>query len=334
MPHSRTKTRLDVEEIGGVVRDVFDGVGLRSFHELTEGYFNSAYRIVLEDGRMAVLKVAPPVDAPVLTYEHDLMRGEVEAMRLAAADPRVPVPAVRFADLTRTRLPVDYFVMDHVDGRAWSSLREGLSVSQNAAVERSLGGITAAINEIDHPTFGYLATGPALDDGFEAFGWMCATLYADAGRFGIEPVLSAGELRLLLDRHRDAFDEVTRPRLVHWDLWGGNVFVDLDGDDADVTGVIDFERSMWADPLMEFIPGRLRDIDAYESGYGRPLLATRPERIRRLFYNVYLGLVLVIEDGPRQYEVKATVEWGTGLLERAATMLDHGDVIEDLLTYA
>jgi hypothetical protein len=85
---------------------------------------------------------------------------------------------------------------------------------------------------------------------------------------------------------------------------------------------------------MEFIPGRLRDIEAYESGDGRPLLMTRAERIRRLFYNAYLGLVLVIEDGPRCYEDKATVEWGRGLLERAATMLDHGDVQDDLLAYA
>lgn len=58
------------------------------------------------------------------------------------------------------------------------------------------------------------------------------------------------------------------------------------------------------------------------------------ERIRRLFYNAYLGLVLVIEDGPRCYEDKSTVEWGRGLLERASIMLDHGDVRDDLLAYA
>ncbi len=85
---------------------------------------------------------------------------------------------------------------------------------------------------------------------------------------------------------------------------------------------------------MEFIPGRLRDIEAFEAGFGRPLLSIRSERIRRLFYNAYLGLVLLIEDGPRQYQDRSTVEWGRGLLERAALMLDHGDVIEELLRYA
>jgi hypothetical protein len=121
---------------------------------------------------------------------------------------------------------------------------------------------------------------------------------------------------------------------VHWDLWAGNVFVSTAGNEPRVSGVIDFERALWGDPLMEFIPGRLRDIEAFEEGYGAPLLATREQRLRRLFYNAYLGLVLVVEDGPRRYTDKATVEWGAGLLQRAAVMLDHGDVIEDLLSYA
>jgi aminoglycoside phosphotransferase (APT) family kinase protein len=335
MADSRTKVSLTEVEIASLTRRAFHGSVPRAVRELTEGYFNTAYRIELEDERAVVLKVAPPADVPVLTYERDLMRGEVTAMRLASVDPRVPVPTVRYADFTRTRLPVDYFFMDMVEGLSWSSVRDELSDRQNAEVERQLGVITAAINCIDHPAFGYLATGPAFGSWFEAVAWMCATLYADAARFEVAVPVPEAELRELMERHRAAFEEVTRPSLVHWDLWAGNVFVQTDGDrSVGVRGVIDFERSMWADPLMEFIPGRLRDIEAYESGYGRPLLATRSERIRRLFYNAYLGLVLVTEDGPRQYPDNATVEWGRGLLERAVTMLRHGDVIEDLLTYA
>lgn len=334
MPVSRTKAKLTDQEVASLVRQAFDGPAPRAVRELTEGYFNAAYWLQLEDGQNLVLKVAPPADVPVLTYEQDLMRGEVAAMRLASGDPRVPVPAVRFADLTRTRLPVDYLFMDALEGSTWTSVRDELSDAQNAEVERQLGATTAALNSIEHASFGYLATGPSFDSWFEAFGWMCLTLYADAARFGVQVPVSEDELRRLLDRHRGAFDAVTRPRLVHWDLWAGNVLVRLDDDRPIVTGVIDFERAMWADPLMEFIPGRLRDIEAYESGYGRPLLSTRAERLRRLFYNAYLGLVLVVEDGPRQYQDKSTVDWGRGLLERAATMLDEGDVIEDLLRYA
>ena len=335
MPDSRTKTRLSVNEIDELTRHAVGGVGVIGVEELTGGYFNSAYQVRLEDGQTLVLKVAPSADVPVLTYEADLMRGEVEAMRLAGRDTRVPVPTIRCADLTRARLPVDYLFMDFVDGRPWSSARDELTDSQNAGVERQLGAITAAINEIGHSTFGYLATGPAFESWLEAFAWMCRSLYDDAYRFGIDTSLPEAEFEGLLERHSEVFSEVTRPRLVHWDLWAGNVLVETDDTGhAQVRGVIDFERAMWADPLMEFIPGRLHDIDAYEAGYGQPLLSTKPQRLRRLFYNVYLGLVLLIEDGPRCYEDKSTVEWGRGLIERATTMLEQGDVIDDLLTYA
>jgi aminoglycoside phosphotransferase (APT) family kinase protein len=335
VPDSRTKTRLSPRQIGDLTREAFDGLGARSVGELTEGYFNSAYRVELEDDRRLILKVAPPADASILTYEHDLMRGEVEAMRLAASDPRVPVPVVRKADFSRERLPVDYFFMDLVEGRSWGVVRERLTPAQNADIERQLGVITAALNGLGHPTFGYLATGPAFGSWLEAFAWMCATLFADARRFGIEPPVPEREFERLLARHRESFAEVRHPRLVHWDLWAGNVLTQLDAAGvASVSGVIDFERALWADPLMEFIPGRLRGIEAYEAGYGRPLLSTREARIRRLFYNAYLGLVLMVEDGPRQYQDKQTVEWGRGLFERAVTMIRHGDVIERLLTYA
>lgn len=43
------------------------------------------------------------------------------------------------------------------------------------------------------------------------------------------------------------FDEVTVPRLVHWDLRAGNVLVEQER----ITGLIDFERCLWGDVRME-----------------------------------------------------------------------------------
>ena len=334
MVTSRTKTTLSAARIEALARHAFGPVRVRRCEELTEGYFNTAYRLEVDPLGPLVLKVAPPAEVPVLTYEHDLMRGEIEAMRLVAAEPAVPAPVVRFADFSRELLPVPYFFMDLVGGRPWSAVRDELGPEGNDAIERQLGAITAAVNRTEGPAFGYLATGPAFPDWFDALRWMLTTLYADARRFGVLlPVPEARVLRLL-HRHRGAFEEVTTPRLVHWDLWAGNVFVSTDTEPPRVSGVIDFERALWGDPLMEFIPGRLRAVDAYEAGYGQPLLATPERRLRRLFYNLYLGLVLVVEDGPRDYAAKDTVEWGRGLLERATTMLEHGDLIDGLLEYA
>jgi aminoglycoside phosphotransferase (APT) family kinase protein len=132
---SATKIRLGPEEIEGLVRHALGDVGVERVEELTDGYFNAAYRVDVDRIGPLVLKVAPPAGTAVLTYEHDLMRAEVEAMRLAGRDPAIPVPALGYVDLTRTRLPVDWFLMELAAGEPWNHLREGLARVQNDAVE-------------------------------------------------------------------------------------------------------------------------------------------------------------------------------------------------------
>lgn len=46
---------------------------VQSFTELTDGYFNAAYRVELADGLVFVLKVAPPAEVSVLRYEREIM---------------------------------------------------------------------------------------------------------------------------------------------------------------------------------------------------------------------------------------------------------------------
>ena len=67
---------------------------ITAFDECTEGWFNAVYRLGLDDGRSVVLKVAPPPAVRVLRYEADIIRTEVDAMRLVGERTAVPVPAV------------------------------------------------------------------------------------------------------------------------------------------------------------------------------------------------------------------------------------------------
>jgi hypothetical protein len=59
---------LDTRQLDELRRSA-TGTGCRPEHELTDGWFDAAYRVRLDDGRPAVVKVAPPADVPVLRYE-------------------------------------------------------------------------------------------------------------------------------------------------------------------------------------------------------------------------------------------------------------------------
>ncbi len=313
-----------------LVNHAFGESPLISVRELTDGWFNTAYHITMgNDPVQTVLKVGPPAEAAILTYEKNVLRAEVQAMKLVATDPHIPMPRVSFDDFSRTHLPYDYYFMDFIEGATWDKIRDTLSPEQNNIIEYQLGQITARINAFEGTSFGYYASGPEFDNWPDAFHWMCASLYADARRFQIALELSEREFFDKFAEHHAIFASVTRPQLVHWDLWAGNIFITYNEDTPKIEGIVDFERVLWGDPLMEAYPGRLHGIDNYLAGYGQDILAAPSQRLRRIFYNIYLDLIMIVEDGPRQYDDKGSVKWAQECLHRNIKMLRHGDVMKE-----
>lgn len=325
---SRTKVKLSSADIQRLVNHVFGNLAISSVHELTDGWFNTAYQITMGQEK-TVLKVGPPAEADILTYEKNILRAEVETMKLVASNQAIPVPRITFDDFSRTHLPYDYYFMDVVDGITWDKIRDTLTAEQNNCIEYQLGQITAHINVYEHTSFGYYAFGREFDRWPDAFRWMCVSLFADARRYQIALELSEQEFFHKFDEHRPIFAEITCPQLVHWDLWAGNIFITFTGDTPKIEGIVDFERALWGDPLMESYTGRLHGIPNYISGYGQDILATQAQRLRRIFYNIYLDLIMIIEDGPRQFDNKDSVIWARERLQRDIKMLRHGDVVFD-----
>jgi len=328
---SKTKVELSHSDIQRLVNHAFGNVNLLSVRELTDGWFNTAYHITMGKGHaQTVLKVGPPAEADILTYEKDLLRAEVETMKLAATNQGIPLPRITFDDFSRTLLPYDYYFMDFIDGTSWDKIRDNLSTKQTNIIEYQLGQITARINAFEHTAFGYYSFGRQFDNWPDAFRWMCALLFADAKRYQIPLELSEQEFFEKFDEHYAIFAEITRPQLVHWDLWAGNIFVTFDRNIPKIESVVDFERALWGDPLMESYPGRLSGIPHYIAGYGEDILSTQSQRLRRVFYNIYLDLIMIIEDGPRQYDDKGSVRWAKERLQRDINMLRQGDVLYDV----
>ncbi|MFE2756078.1 phosphotransferase family protein [Actinosynnema sp. NPDC059335] len=285
MVDSLTKRRLAEAELDALVRRAL-GVPLVAHVELTEGMFNTAYRLTAADGRETVLKVAPPPDVPLLTYERDLMRTEALAFELMAAR-GLPVPEVLLHE-------DGLLLMTALRGQPWSSARARLSDAEHGALRRELGAIARELHRIRGEVFGYVQ-GPNGATWREAFTAMVDAVLADAGRFGVE--LPAG-VRAAFDARADLLDEVTEPVLVHFDLWEANIFLA----DGHVEGIIDPERALFGDPLAEIATVALfTDLDAdYLAGYGVEGF-TAAEETRIALYRAYLCLVMIVEGVPRGY---------------------------------
>jgi fructosamine-3-kinase len=150
----------------------------------------------------------------------------------------------------------------------------------------------------------------------------------------VEDVLGDGErrgvnlgwdyklVREVVAGHAAYLDEVTEPRLVEWDLWDGNVLVR----DGEVVCVIDHERALFGDPLMEFgfagtqLPDAFGDSTHFMRGYGRSGLLTESETVRRRLYCLHLVLVMLIETAYRGHEDSTQYDWACERLTEVMTL--------------
>jgi aminoglycoside phosphotransferase (APT) family kinase protein len=226
----------------------------------------------------------------------------------------MPAPAVLFDDDSGRIIANHYFIMDFLPGIPYNQIKKSLSSEEQRSIERTTGRLLRQLNEIAGPSFGYLAHPDHEGHTWRTiFGHMMAGVLADgADKQAVLPLPYAQLAQGLADRY-GVLDEVTSPRLVHWDLWDGNILVD--GDPKRVTGVIDFERSLWGDPLMEVNFGGLTVSEAFIEGYGLSMLQTEAQRQRKLLYKVYLYLIMVIECSYRQYQSDRQEKWTRPRLE-------------------
>lgn len=306
---SLSKTPLSLAQAGQIVARQFGSQrAIASLAELTEGYYNAAYHLRLTDGWECVLKIAPPPNLRVLQYEQDILRTEVEVLRLVKHQTEIPVPAIFFHDESGSLLPSPYYAMEFIPGMPLHKLREKLTSEQQAHLDQSLGRYLRQMNALQYDKFGYYAQPKFQSSSWSAaFTGMLTSVLEDGAAVGIVLPIPADEILALVRCHTAALDEVTTPSLVHWDLWDGNVFVDPNT--LEITGLIDFERALWADPLMEVNFGAFGVNPQFLAGYGQIQPFTPAETIRRTLYNIYLFLIMVIEPTYRHYPTPDQENW-------------------------
>lgn len=307
---SLTKNRQSADIIKKMVKKFFSPLELQDYRELTEGYFNIAYEVELSDGRKAVLKIAPSKEVRVMTYEKNIMYSEVQAMKIVRENCNVPVAKIYGYDDSSTICKSPYFFMEKLNGESLNSIKETLTAEQTDSIYSETGRMIHSVNSLPCPCFGYPGQ-PEYQgtEWYSVFYKMMEALLEDAKQVNVDIKISPDELIGKLEHDKAVFEEVTESSFVHWDCWDGNIFVE----NGKVVGIIDWERVLWADPLMEVGFRTYNSNSAFQKGYGLEILSENQQR-RALWYDIYLMLSMTIECEYRKYETMDQYNWTTGIL--------------------
>ncbi|GFZ32314.1 aminoglycoside phosphotransferase [Clostridium zeae] len=300
-----TKNKQSYETISNMVKRAFSGVELLEVIELKEGFFNVAYMVILSDGREVILKIAPPKDALVMTHEKNIMQAEVEVMKLIKIKTDIPIAEVLYYDNSHELCETDYFFMSKLNGESLNSVQEKLSKEELINITYKTAVFNLKINSITGSKFGYY--GQVDKQGVEwadVFYDMINDTISDAKVFNIDIGVEPQVIKQLFLRDIKAFEEVKVPKLVHWDLWAGNIFIEH----GQITGLIDFERCLWADELMEVGFRTHNHNKEFFRGYGIEIL-TDIQKLRIRWYDLYLFLIQVLECDYRNYEDRGAYDW-------------------------
>jgi len=239
-------------------------------------------------------------------------------MRLVRKNPAIPVPEIYFYDDAHDLCDSDYFFMEKLSGDNLEHVKASLPAETQKTVELRIGEIIREINSFPGIYFGYDGNLDLRANTWkEAFIKIVESLLEDGARKNVIYDYSYDELHAAVLKHAPALEEITTPCLVHWDAWNSNFFVS----DGRVSGIIDFERALWAEPLMEaqFRQFSGGDVTNSMRGYGKTSF-TLAEQQRNHLYSLHLALVMNTECYYRNYDsdaiynlsrqfMGATMEW-------------------------
>lgn len=312
---SKTKNRLSRDELFRLSMAYFPEANDASFSELQGGMFNAVY--LVESSHLprgsVVLKIGPNPKAELLAYEKEIMSAERSAYQLLANRP-IPTPNVIASDFSRQKTSFDYFFMERVQGRAWNKAARGLPNAARKKLMEQLGQCNAAVHSVHGEWFGYLKG----DERFHFNSWgsaFCAMMrdvLADARTHGFQLPFDA--IDRTLAQNLTLLNDIEEPKLVDFDMWAGNVFIDRIGQDYEISGVIDFERCFYGDPFADFISAAFlftnvenepEFCEGYRTISGKPLTVSDDDRTRMNLYRLYMAVILIAES----YRYNSAYAW-------------------------
>ncbi|RPD56527.1 hypothetical protein L226DRAFT_567663 [Lentinus tigrinus ALCF2SS1-7] len=316
---------------------------IAELQEVTRGGFDAftptkVYTLRTDDGTSYLLKVTPSASATSIPYHVNTLATEHTLLGLLSSQTDIPTPTVHALDTSESIVPYPYLLLSHPHGVPLSHARTSgkLSARQLAMLDLRTGAYLKQLHSrVQNDWFGLPSQEKdELYSWQEAFTPLLEGLLDEAHRAGVE--LPYADLRVCLSRAIGffLFDDCEVPSLVSFTSDDHSTFVDFElegegtpggeGAEADeeevrITSFGAFGHALWGDPLLETL---LMDPSAgLIEGYGGPLIVFARQKTKRLWYSLFLALMVLVQAKRMEAEEHEKVQWARELAERSAAAL-------------
>lgn len=268
---------------------------VKQYGLLQGGLFNTTYRIELDHPKYSdiILRLAPEriqdegnehtLADPLFSFERTMMASEPIIYELYRQQ-GIPCASVIACDSSGIMIPRTYMFMEFIPSRQLND--SSLLAKEKEQLYRQLGSYTATMHTIEADSFGW----PQADGTIKGSTIWSEVLLAYATETAAKAehaqyMSGVGEeILAILKANQPVLDQVTKPVLVHNDLWEANVLIHEQQGQPRIAAIIDGDRSMFADREFEAILST-ESIDFHE-GYGRSLDMSQEGQLRRFLYRL------------------------------------------------
>jgi len=253
---------------------------------INTGTFNNSFWIKTSSGNRYVLRIAPNPAVPVLFYERHMMHQEPEVLQTISHRTTIPVPQVVYFDKSGSLLELDRACMLISALPGWPL--SDRPVRHPHRIKQRLGEYLHQLHRIRGREFGYVGSHNPMspeDTWWDAFRVMWKKLLEDIASIGAYRQREILNYQSLLNDHRSCFSGPRFASLLHMDLWFQNILTN----GSEITGIIDWDHSLWGDPEMDLAQVEKSCLidDHFWKGYGRKPEFDDAFFIRRAFYILY-----------------------------------------------
>jgi aminoglycoside phosphotransferase (APT) family kinase protein len=228
---------------------------------------------------------------------HWKMEKEVYVYQLLGRAAALPIPSILWSDNSKELLPQNYVVMTTLKGQLLSKVASSLLALELRDIYFEMGALLARVHGITLDAFGYITTHITAphptNDAYMRSQFQKKLVEFNAR--GGDAVLRR-TVEEYVETHGDLLTQVRTPVLCHDDYHEGNVLVAVEESKWRVTGIVDVENAVSADPLLDIAKTDYYAIQANEAkregflaGYGQLPINWR-ERVQ--LYQLYHALEL------------------------------------------